>query len=133
MFSVRLGRYDEARVACVRALALARRHGDYDSEGDALDVLGYLAHTLGRHTEAIDYYDQALILFRDRGDTVGEAFALGRLGEAFAAGGQRAEARAVWRRAVELFVEQHRAAEVDRVQRLLADLEQHAAPTVLGA
>ena len=133
MFSVRLGRYDEARVACVRALALARRHGDYDSEGDALDVLGYLAHTLGRHTEAIDYYDQALILFRDRGDTVGEAFALGRLGEAFAAGGQRAEARAVWRRAVELFGEQHRAAEVDRVQRLLTDLEQHAAPSVLGA
>ena len=37
------------------------------------------------------------------------------------------------RRAVELFGEQHRAAEVDRVQRLLTDLEQDAAPSVLGA
>jgi DNA-binding SARP family transcriptional activator/tetratricopeptide (TPR) repeat protein len=117
--SARLGRYDEARTACERALALQRRHHDRASEVETLDSLGYIAHHTSRFADAIDYYQQAMRHYDDLGDSFGAASSLEALGHLHADQGHRTDARDTWQRALHLYQSQHRTADAQRIQRRL--------------
>jgi tetratricopeptide (TPR) repeat protein len=53
-----------------RWLATARKIGDRRQEGNALENLGAIYHSMGEVQQAIDYYEQCLQMFRDMGDGV---------------------------------------------------------------
>ncbi|HEV8557807.1 MAG TPA: tetratricopeptide repeat protein [Actinophytocola sp.] len=118
-YSARLGRYDEARVHCQAALVQHRRHRNRTGEAATLDSLGYIAHLGGHHAVAVDYYRQAAAVFGELGDTYGRADTLRDLGYPLLADGHPGPARAAWREAVALYQTQQRAADADRVRRLL--------------
>ncbi|NUT95933.1 MAG: tetratricopeptide repeat protein [Saccharothrix sp.] len=118
----KLGRFDDAYQHGIQSLRLYRRLDDHDGVATALDSLGYIAHRSGRRTEAISHYEQALTLLQDR-NTYHEANALSRLTDLHIELGHIARARATGQRALDLFRTQCRAADADRVQRQLDNLD----------
>ncbi len=117
-----LGRHADATEHCESALTLLRRQGKKDGEAACLDTLGYVANLAGNHTEAVAHYREALTLYEQVGDDYFTADTLDHLGQAHAALGASREAREAWRRASRLYREQLRDTDVQRVERLLADL-----------
>jgi len=118
-----LGDFRESTTSCEEALALFVRHGNRQGQAVTLDCLGYIEHHRGRHDRALACFRESLDLCRDLGATYYEADTLDHLARTHAALGQRAEARAAWRRALALNRAQHRVADVDRITRQLADLD----------
>jgi tetratricopeptide (TPR) repeat protein len=106
-------------VHCQAALVQHRRHRNRTGEAATLDSLGYIAHLGGHHAVAVDYYRQAAAVFGELGDTYGRADTLRDLGYPLLADGHPGPARAAWREAVALYQTQQRAADADRVRRLL--------------
>jgi predicted negative regulator of RcsB-dependent stress response len=123
-----LGDYDQARAHCEAALALYEGNPDREGEAGTLDSLGYIAHHSGRHADALDYYDQALTRWLDLGYTYYEANTLDQLGQTHVALGDRERARAVWRRALKLYQNQHRTADIARTQERLDGLTPESEP-----
>ena len=121
-YAVRLGDYDTARAHCLAALTANRRHHSTASEADIHHSLGWIEHHTDRHHQAIEHYDRALALFRDVGDTVGVAGTLDHLAEPHAALGHTDQARAAWQETLELYRDQGRTADVERVRKRLDDL-----------
>jgi tetratricopeptide (TPR) repeat protein len=124
LFAARLGEFDTARDHCRAALTLHRRHHWHpDGEADALDSLGFIAYRTGDHQQALDRYRQALTLRRTLGQAYQVADTLDGLGHPHSALGQHAQARKVWQEALQLYLEQGRDSDVERVQRQLDDLD----------
>ncbi|HEX6340850.1 AfsR/SARP family transcriptional regulator [Umezawaea sp.] len=121
-YAARLGEFDTARDHCLAALSLHRHHHNTAGEAAALDSLGLIAHGTGDHQQAIDYYHQALTKRHALDDAYEVANTLDSAGHPHAALGQHAQARAVWREALELYREQDRDEDVQRVQRQLDEL-----------
>jgi tetratricopeptide (TPR) repeat protein len=109
-YAARLGQFDTAREHCQAALTLHRHHHNPDGEAATLDSLGYIAHHTGDHHQAL-------------GDAYQVAYTLDRVGHPHAALGQHEQARTVWREALELYRDQGRDADAERVQRQLENLD----------
>ncbi|WP_329792737.1 tetratricopeptide repeat protein [Lentzea sp. DG1S-22] len=122
-YAARLGDFDTARDHCGAALALLRHQHDLEVEASVLDSLGFIAHRTGDHHQALDHYQQALTLFRTLGNTYLIANTLDNLGHPHAALGHE-QVRAVWREALELYREQSRVTDAQRVQRQLDELNE---------
>ncbi|MEU7524976.1 tetratricopeptide repeat protein [Saccharothrix sp. NPDC042600] len=112
-----VGDHDLARRHCVEALALHRANGDRTGEAATLDSLGLIDHRTGRHRESVEHYRAALVLFET--NPYKAADTLAGMGHPLTALGAHDEARAAWREAARLYREQHRAADAERVGRLL--------------
>ncbi|MET9631747.1 BTAD domain-containing putative transcriptional regulator [Lentzea sp. NPDC006480] len=117
--AARLGEHDLAREHCLAALALHRAHHDPSGEAGVLDSLGYIAHLAGDHEVAVAHYRESLALQRELAYAYGIAEVLASLGAPHAALGQHDEARAVWQEALEIYQQQGRAEEAQRVQERL--------------
>ncbi|WP_112261963.1 AfsR/SARP family transcriptional regulator [Lentzea terrae] len=122
-YAARLGDHDRAREHCLAALELYRAHHDPSGEAGVLDSLGYIAHHAGDHERAVDHYRESLALQRKAVYDYGIAEALAGLGAPYAALGKHDEARAVWQEALEIYRQQGRAEDAQRIQDLLAGLE----------
>ncbi|MCX2946762.1 AfsR/SARP family transcriptional regulator [Lentzea sp. NEAU-D7] len=121
-YAARLGEFDTARDHCLAALELNRRHHYAEGEAGVHESLGFIAHRTGDHRQAVEHYRQALVLLRALGYTYGVADTLDRAGHPHAALGQSREAREVWQEALELYEEQGREDDAERVRRQLDDL-----------
>jgi len=119
----RLGDHDLAREHCLAALALHRAHHDPSGEAGVLDSLGYIAHLAGDHEVAVAHYRESLALQRELAFDYGIAEVLSSLGAPHAALGQHDEARAVWQEALEIYQQQGRAEEAERIEEQLDALE----------
>ncbi|GAA0259415.1 hypothetical protein GCM10010492_70460 [Saccharothrix mutabilis subsp. mutabilis] len=117
-----LGEFDTAREHCQAAIDLLSRHPYPDGEAATHDTLGYIGHHTGHFEQSIGHYRQALALRRALGNTTGFADTLERLGHPHAALGEYEQARALWVEAVQLYREQDRDADAERVRRQLDDL-----------
>jgi DNA-binding SARP family transcriptional activator len=118
-YNARLGECDQAQALSREALVLHRQHRDREAVGATLDTLGYVALRAGDSRQALGYYRQALAVFRELGDSYQEAEILHCLAEAHSALGQQDQARATWQRALALYQAQHRAAEAERIEKLI--------------
>jgi tetratricopeptide (TPR) repeat protein len=117
----RLGDYDTARVHCQAALRL-NDHFSPTLDAANQDSLGYIAHHTGRHHVAVQHYQQAITLFRSLNHVYETANTLDNLGHPLAAIGQDDAARAAWHAALELYRQQKRTHDADRVKRQLETL-----------
>jgi tetratricopeptide (TPR) repeat protein len=122
-YAARLGRFDTAREHCQAALTLHRHHHNPDGEAAALDSLGYIAHHTGDHHQALDHYHHALTRRRGLGNAYDVADTLDSMGHPHAALGRHEQAHTVWREALELYRDQGRDADAERVQHQLDDLD----------
>jgi DNA-binding SARP family transcriptional activator len=116
LYAARLGDYDNARAYCRAALAIYQGHDDPTGIADTALSLGYIEHHTGCHRQAIGHYGRALAVFRAIGNIYQSADILDHLGYPCAALGQSDRARAFWRQAVELYSQQGRIQEAERVQ-----------------
>ncbi|MEV4049566.1 BTAD domain-containing putative transcriptional regulator [Amycolatopsis sp. NPDC049688] len=121
--AARLGDFDTARDHCDAALTLHGHHHNLEGEATTLDSLAFIAHRTGDHQQAIDHYHQARALRRTLGDAYEAADTLDSIGHPHAALGQHERARQVWQEALELYREQGRDDDAERVQRQLDDLD----------
>ncbi|GAA1285163.1 hypothetical protein GCM10009634_33030 [Saccharothrix xinjiangensis] len=120
---VHLGDYDAARDHCLEALVLHRRHGFPEGEAATLDSLGLIAHRIGDHRQALDHYHQAVTLLRGLGDAYMLVEILDRVGHAHAALGHHDQVRTVWQEVLELYRQQGRDSDAQRVQSQIDHLD----------
>jgi tetratricopeptide (TPR) repeat protein len=73
-------RFDDLLAATTISLNAARRLGDREGEGDALNNLGGTLIKMRRHEEAVTACQDAAAIFRETGDRRGEGDALNNLG-----------------------------------------------------
>ncbi len=109
-----LGEHDLARECCEAALKLHERHRNASGAAAVLDNLGFIAQRAGDQPEASRHYDRALTACRELGNAFFEAEVAEHLGDALQAQGVP-EATDVLRLAHELYADQHRTADADRV------------------
>jgi tetratricopeptide (TPR) repeat protein len=121
----RLGNLDLARGHCDAALALFRTHNEPMGQASSSESMGYIDHHDGHHSRAIGHYRHALALLAELGNTGDAAHMLDQLGDPYLALGQRERARVVWREALELYRQQGRVEELNRVQWRLDGLDRH--------
>lgn len=131
--AARLGDFDTAHDHCLAAIALHRHHHYIAGEADTLDSLGLITHRVGDHRQAIDYYHQALTLLRTLRLNYRVADTLDRIGHPHAALGQHEQARGVWREALELYHEQGREIDVERLKQQLQNLDNHTGTNLSSA
>jgi DNA-binding SARP family transcriptional activator/tetratricopeptide (TPR) repeat protein len=120
----RLGNHRNAHPYCEQALTLNRQHHDHEGEAATLDSLGYIAHLEHDYTRALGHYDESLALLRTLGHRYQEASTLERMGTTWLALDQLAQTRQAWQSAHDMFRDQHRATETQRVQDRLDTLPQ---------
>jgi tetratricopeptide (TPR) repeat protein len=112
-------RYDNAREHGERARELFIELNAVNSLACALDTLALVANKTGDHARAVELCREALELFRQDGDLAHVADVTLHLGEALVATGDERAGRAALVQARELYVDQGRTAEAERVAELL--------------
>ncbi|TDV49700.1 AfsR/SARP family transcriptional regulator [Actinophytocola oryzae] len=122
-YHAQAGDHESAAAAGEVALASARRHEHREDEAIVLGLFGFLAQHAGRLVAAVEWYRQSHVLLHEVGSTYFEAGALDLLGQAHSALGRADLARPAWERALELCRAQHRAGDVERLQRRLDAIE----------
>ncbi|MEH0416133.1 BTAD domain-containing putative transcriptional regulator [Streptomyces sp. B21-083] len=120
---IRLGRRDEGRAWCDKALALCEEHGHRDGIAHTLRSLGELELETGRYREAVRRLQIASDLLALLQHGFAQAGVLARLGEAAHALGRDDLARSSWERALGLYRAQHREVPATRVLSQLASLD----------
>ncbi|WP_145735749.1 tetratricopeptide repeat protein [Saccharopolyspora dendranthemae] len=120
-YTAKLGDHGLAQQICEDALAWPRRTGNRSGEARAGLSLGYVAWLSAKSQEAAENLEFALGLYEELGDTSGQANALDHLGTVHE-DGDPAKAESCWRRAVAIYREQGRSAEVDRIANRLGAL-----------
>ncbi|HWH01400.1 MAG TPA: tetratricopeptide repeat protein, partial [Pilimelia sp.] len=118
-YHAQLGDHESARTSGERALRMARRHQYREDEALAMGILGYIAQHTGQYTAAVDWFEQSHALLRRVGSTYFEATVLDALGRVNTILGEPEAAYRAWQRALQLCQQQHRTADVDRIQRQL--------------
>ncbi|WP_245378786.1 tetratricopeptide repeat protein [Kibdelosporangium banguiense] len=107
---------------------MQRHHDNTEGAAATLDSLGWIDHRTGDHHRAIHHYTQALILFRDLGNTFQAANTLDNLAHPHLALGDSGQARLTWQEAFELYRQQGRDQDAERVRRHLDELERTGEP-----
>ncbi|GAB3434719.1 BTAD domain-containing putative transcriptional regulator [Flindersiella endophytica] len=118
-FHARLGTYDKGREYCQQALELLRQVDDQLGVAATLDSLGYLHQQAGDHETALDHFYDALAVWREHGHTYDQPETLVRVGDTYAALGRTTDSRRVLQQAIDLYLDQHRDAEANLVQKRL--------------
>jgi tetratricopeptide (TPR) repeat protein/transcriptional regulator with XRE-family HTH domain len=122
----RRGQFDQAIDHHERALALARDIGYRQVETSTLNSLGETHQAAGRPTAAGVAHQTALALADEAGDRYQQARAHDGIAQAMHATGQGRDARRHWQEARIGYAEL-RVPEAERVQALLAALDEHSA------
>jgi predicted ATPase/Tfp pilus assembly protein PilF/predicted amidohydrolase len=79
-FSLRLGRYEEARELLEESLAILRQFGPRKELAFTLNNLGNVLNRMGEYTSAKELFQESLVICRENGDRYGIARALNNLG-----------------------------------------------------
>ncbi|WP_148309321.1 ATP-binding protein [Kutzneria albida] len=119
-FNSQLGADEAAESACQDALALFSEHGHRTGEAATLHHLGRHAQRLGRPRIALHHYERSAELARVLGTTYAQADTLASIGRIRLTLAELGPARSALVEAMRLYRSQHRTAEADRVQQLLA-------------
>jgi len=123
---VQLGDLEQAREACLEALALCRALGYTPGEAGTLDTLGCVYQHLGTYREAVSCFSRALELASLSGNRLLLANTLGHLAQTHRAAGDIALARASWLGALEVYDDlRHR--DGDKVRATIRELDALAA------
>ncbi|MBB5803321.1 DNA-binding SARP family transcriptional activator/tetratricopeptide (TPR) repeat protein [Saccharothrix ecbatanensis] len=122
-YAALVGDYDRASEHCEVGLLQCRRYGIREGEAAILTTMGYISHHTGHHHRAIRDYHAAITLHRDMCDTYHVADDLAQLGHPHTALGHHDRARAVWQEALELYREQGRDTDAERVRQQLDGLD----------
>ncbi|MGO1050882.1 ATP-binding protein [Crossiella sp. CA198] len=117
-YTALLGDLATAQEHCAAALARCQQDNNQRGIPRCLLSLGYIAARTGDLDQAIDLYQQALELCRQRTDAATEADVLVHLGDALASRDPDA-AQATREQALELFVQQRRGLEAERMRVLI--------------
>jgi predicted ATPase/class 3 adenylate cyclase len=120
----RLGRLDEAELACAQAVALAESSGDRRTAGLALRVLGNVSLRRGDLDNALIYGRRAFEQLD--GEPAIQALALGDIGLILTAAGRDEEGRETLREAVDAFGRLGDVANVALAASNLAELDLYA-------
>jgi tetratricopeptide (TPR) repeat protein len=125
---VQLGDLEQAREACLEALALCRELGYMPGEAGTLDTLGCVYQHLGSYREALRCFARALELGSLSGNRLLLANTLGHLAQTHQAAGDVAAARAAWAGALEVYDDlRHR--DGDKVRAKIRELDALGAGT----
>jgi tetratricopeptide (TPR) repeat protein len=103
--ALRLGRYDEARVALEESAALNSSVGDRWGVGAAYRGLGVIDQAHGEHHQALIMFRKGLDTFTELGGSWWVARVLAEMGRSMLALGNEAEAERVWREALRIATE----------------------------
>jgi tetratricopeptide (TPR) repeat protein len=121
-----LGRLDEAREQCGRALDLHREHSHDAGEAEAIVGLGDIEVAGGRHAQALDLFLEALAIYGYLGNTYDQAECLERSGNELSALHRTAEAEIAWRDALSLYSSHRRKNDMLRIEAKLNQAEDFA-------
>jgi tetratricopeptide (TPR) repeat protein len=125
---VQLGDLEQAREACLEALALCASLGYTPGEAGTLDTLGCVYQHLGSYHEAVGCFSRALELGALSGNRLQLANTLGHLAQTHRAAGDVAAARAAWVNALEVYDDlRHR--DGDKVRANIRELDTLAVGT----
>ncbi|MFB2838870.1 tetratricopeptide repeat protein [Floridanema evergladense] len=97
--------YREALQSWQQALAIARKIGDRQGEGNILRNISIAYDSLGDYRKAIEYQQQSLAVAREIGDRLGEARSLGNLGNAYGSLGDHHKAIEYHQKSLAIFRE----------------------------
>ncbi|HEY9614019.1 CHAT domain-containing tetratricopeptide repeat protein [Allocoleopsis sp.] len=86
------GQFRSALETLQRILALARKNGWTQLEGDALNRIGLVYDNLGQYVQALKYYEQALIINQKVRNKAGEGVAFNNIGTVYLRLGQYPQA-----------------------------------------
>jgi tetratricopeptide (TPR) repeat protein len=120
------GRWDDAVDAYRQSLAIRRDLKDRRGEGQTLNNLGILYKHQGRWDDAVAAYEQSLAIKREFGDRRGEGRTLENLARLWQARGDIAKALAFARKALAVLETTEDRAAVEKVKRLIKELEGEA-------
>ncbi|MFC6093571.1 hypothetical protein [Saccharothrix lopnurensis] len=109
-----VGNYAEARSSGLESMWAQRLHGNHYGVAESAACLGHIAHMSGHHDQAVAHYREAVRKFRYLENTYKEADVMASLGDAYAVV-DLAAARVQWRRALDLYAKQNRAAQVESI------------------
>jgi tetratricopeptide (TPR) repeat protein len=118
----RIGDHDQTRTHCQLALDLCLDDVGY-VYATVWESMGHLDRLNGRHQQALAHYQQAVTALDMLGDTYDVADVLDGMSHAYAALGEHDHARTVWREASQLYRQQGRVTDAERVQQQLNDLD----------
>ncbi|WP_246107580.1 AfsR/SARP family transcriptional regulator [Saccharothrix saharensis] len=131
--AARLGLHELATSHCLAAIPLQQEHGDHDGEANSVFTLGLVAQDTGDSDRAVLHFRRSLAVFRAHANAPLEADTLDLLGHAYAALRQQDRTREVWREALDLYQEQRRREDAERVQRQLCELDLEGDPAIESA
>ncbi len=115
--------YESAREHCQASLALYRAQDDPTDVAGMLHALGFIESETGNHSLAVRHYDEAAVLYHSLGHRYLLADTLERIGNPCLVLGQAERAATAWREAVELYRQQGRDEDADRVRQQLEALD----------
>jgi predicted ATPase/DNA-binding SARP family transcriptional activator len=101
-FAWRLGRYQEAKSAASKSIALARQYKAKEEVAFSLNLQGVVYRSLGSYHEAKEYCEESLATWREVGNRWGEAITLFNLGQISHALGEYGEVERPLRKGLEI-------------------------------